>query len=43
MRVLLNIINLASEEAVINALRESVPEKNLIGDVRAMEAGLEAK
>jgi Pyruvate/2-oxoacid:ferredoxin oxidoreductase gamma subunit len=40
---LLNIINLASKEAVINALRDSVPEKNLGEDVRAMEAGLEVR
>jgi 2-oxoglutarate ferredoxin oxidoreductase subunit gamma len=37
---LLNLINLASKEAIIDALRESVPEKNLREDVRALEAGL---
>ena len=38
---LINIINIASKEAVINALKESIPEKNLDEDMRAIEAGLE--
>jgi Pyruvate/2-oxoacid:ferredoxin oxidoreductase gamma subunit len=38
---LVNLINLASKETIINALRESVPEKNLNEDLQAMEAGLE--
>jgi len=38
---LLDIINLASKEAVINALKESVSAKNLSEDMRALEVGLE--
>ncbi|MGP8070144.1 MAG: 2-oxoacid:acceptor oxidoreductase family protein [Candidatus Bathyarchaeia archaeon] len=39
---LIDIINLASKEAVINALKGSVSAKNLSEDMRALEVGLEA-
>jgi len=38
---LIDIINLASKEAVINALKESVSAKNISEDMRALEVGLE--
>jgi len=37
---LADIINLASKKAIINAITETVPEKNLREDLMALEAGM---
>jgi Pyruvate/2-oxoacid:ferredoxin oxidoreductase gamma subunit len=40
---LLNIINIASKQAAISALSESIPKNTLQENVKAVEAGLEIR